>query len=252
MNKASFAQLYKTWPADQLLDIINNPDEYQPVALEAARAELDSRQLSEADLESAFALHAGRQKEKADRQRKAASIDHHIQSAGSTIAEALRPVENVLKVDKQIRYVSIAFGVIALINLYRELPSLRYMFSDSSAVWDMGMVWYLLLPFLFPAAVVMFWFRKKLGWIFSALFFAYALAGALIFLFSVLTSRLEFGAGLYAGPSPTTLLGSVLIYGGATWVLTKASIRKAYGIDKPVMWLSMAAGVVIVLLMSLQ
>lgn len=252
MNKASFAQLYKTWPADQLLDIINNPDDYQPVALEAARTELDSRQLSEADLESAGAIQAGRQQEKTDRQRKAASIDHNIQSAGTTIAEALRPVENVLTVKKQIRYVSIAFGVIALINLYRELPALGYMFSDSSAVWDMGMVWYLLLTFLFPVAVVLLWFRKKLGWIFLALYFAYALAGALIFLFSVLNSRLEYGTGLYAGPSPSTLPGSVFIYGGAIWVLTKDSIRKAYGIEKPVMWLSMAAGVVIVLLMSLQ
>jgi hypothetical protein len=42
MSESNFAELYKTWSIDQLLSVIDNPDHYEPSALEAAAIELKS------------------------------------------------------------------------------------------------------------------------------------------------------------------------------------------------------------------
>ncbi|MGJ1509711.1 hypothetical protein ACR79N_25700 [Sphingobacterium siyangense] len=53
MSENNFAELYKTWPTDQLLSVVDNPDHYEPSALEAAEIELKSRQLTTEELTAA-------------------------------------------------------------------------------------------------------------------------------------------------------------------------------------------------------
>lgn len=51
--KQAFAEKYKTLPVVQLVEITIHPDQYNPEALEAAREELSSRQVSSEGLEAA-------------------------------------------------------------------------------------------------------------------------------------------------------------------------------------------------------
>ena len=48
-----FSAYYKTITATELLAILDNPGDYQPAAIEAAKAELESRQLSETAIQEA-------------------------------------------------------------------------------------------------------------------------------------------------------------------------------------------------------
>ncbi|MGJ1227411.1 hypothetical protein ACR78H_17840 [Sphingobacterium siyangense] len=42
MSENNFAELYKTWSINQFLSVVDNPDHYEPSALEAAEIELKS------------------------------------------------------------------------------------------------------------------------------------------------------------------------------------------------------------------
>ena len=46
-----FSDIYKALSPTELIKIIDNPDNYQPLAVEAASSELTSRQLSDEEIE---------------------------------------------------------------------------------------------------------------------------------------------------------------------------------------------------------
>lgn len=256
MNKDFFAQLYKTWPADQLLDIINNPGDYQPVALEVARMELDSRRLSGAEMESAVAIQAGRQQEKADRQRKAASVKQSIQSAGTTIAEALRPAEQSTNTaDRAIKYLALLLGGLALWELYTEFRYLAAMFTDASAEWDLSACLHFLPLFVFPCAALLLWFRKKGGWVLAMGFFSMSAISVLMTLILAIWSRVihtQLYDSFFSPPSPLRFIVPLIIHCGAIWFLSKANIRSVFRISKPVLILTIVAGVLVFVLVSLS
>ena len=49
-----FAGYYKTLPTSELLAIVTNPDDYQNLAVQAAQAEITSRNLTGAELDAAY------------------------------------------------------------------------------------------------------------------------------------------------------------------------------------------------------
>ncbi|WP_341837148.1 hypothetical protein WJU16_04615 [Chitinophaga pollutisoli] len=255
MNKDSFAQLYKTWPTDQLLDIINNPGDYQPVALEAARMELDSRQLSGSEMESAAAIQAGRQQEKADRQQKVASIKQNFQSAGTAIAEALRPIEQTTPTaDRTIKYLALLLGGLALWELYSDFRFLAAMFTDASAEWDLSVSLHFLPLFVFPCAALLLWFRKKGGWVLATGFFSMSAISVLMTLKLAIWSRVihtQLYDSFFSPPSPQRFIVPLIIHIGAIWFLSKANIRSVFHISKPVMFLTIGVGVLLFVLVSL-
>jgi hypothetical protein len=54
MDKSnSFTEYYKTITNLELLEILENPDDYQPSAIEAAKNEISSRQLSDTEISEA-------------------------------------------------------------------------------------------------------------------------------------------------------------------------------------------------------
>src|SRR5689334_17355948 len=78
MSNTHFTNLYKTWPADRLLDVLDNPQDYQPAAVEAARLELERRQLPADELKIAEAIRAERQNEKLAQQQKVKAVEDRI------------------------------------------------------------------------------------------------------------------------------------------------------------------------------
>ena len=52
MAQNQFTEIYKTLSTIQLIAIIDNPADYQPLAVATAKAELDSRKLSAQEIES--------------------------------------------------------------------------------------------------------------------------------------------------------------------------------------------------------
>jgi hypothetical protein len=255
MSDNNFRALYKTWTNDKLLDIIDNQHEYQPSAVEAARHELDSRQLSVEQLDAAKTTQTERQKQKEGKQRRAKEVDNKIKSIGLSLADILNPIQKEGdNTDKIIKLVSLFLGGLFLYRIYTEFGLLKFMFTDSSAKWDFTMVFYFLPLIILPTAGLLMWLRKTFGWTLTTFFFSYTAVGA-IPLFLLTLNRHPTGNEaldtLFPVVSPLVHVGTFILFGSATWVMTKDNIRDVYKVDKQAMTISIGLGVGTILLMTI-
>lgn len=255
MSNDNFRDLYKTWTTDKLLDIIDNPDEYQPLAVEAARHELDSRQLSVEQLDSAKNIQTERQRQKDDKQRKTKEADDKIKSIGLSLADTLNPIlKEGDNTDKIIKLISIFLGGLFLYRLYSEFGMLKFMLTDSSARWDFSMVLYFLPLIILPTAGLLMWLRKPFGWTLTTFFFSFTAVGAIpLFLsaFGRYSTGNETLDTLFSVESPSVHVGTFILFGAATWAMTKDNIREVYNVDKQTMIISIGLGAGTILLMTI-
>lgn len=253
MSGNHFSTLYKTWTTDKLLDIVDNPADYQPLAVEAAKGEIDSRQLSQEQLAGAKAEQNLRRLEKADNHKKVKDFQGMFKSVASSLGDVFRPVQNGSPAnDKIVKLISFFIAAMFFYHLYEEFGMLRFMFTyDSGGKWDFSTVLYFFPFIILPVAGLLFWFRKKMGWILATIYFTYTTAGA-IQLFMMQLNRKPTGVpaldGLFPAISPAVYIGTFLVFGGLTWTLCKENIRAVYGVDKKSMFIALGIGTGIILL----
>jgi hypothetical protein len=256
MSDNNFRALYKTWTSDKLLGIIDKQDEYQTSAVEAARHELDSRQLSAEQLHEAKTTKTERQKQREYNERGAKGVVDKIKSIGLSLADTLNPIQREGdNTDRIIKLFSLFLGVLFLYRLYAEFGLLKFMLTDSSAKWDFTIVFYFLPLVILPTAGLLMWLRKTLGWKLSTFFFSYSAVGAIPLFLSTL-SRHSTGNDaldtLFPVGSPLSHVGRLFLFGAATWVMTKDNIREIYNVDKQAMIISIGLGTGTILLMTLM
>lgn len=256
MSDNNFTTLYKTWTTDKLLDIIDNPSDYQPLAVEAARLELDSRQLTQEQIAEAKAEQDLRRQDEANKQQKVKNIEDKFKSVGSSFADTFNPIQkDIPTTDKFIKLISLFIGGLFLYQLYKEFGMLKFMFTDDGGKWDFSMVLYFAPFIILPTAGLLFWFRKKIGWTLATIYFSYTAAGA-IPLFIMELNRKPTGMPaldtLFPATSPTLYIGTLLVFGGLTWTLCKENMREVYQVDKKSMFIALGIGTGIILLMAIS
>lgn len=256
MSDNNFKTLYKTWTTDKLLDIIDNPSDYQPLAVEAAQLELDNRHLTQQQLTDAKAEQDLRRQNKESKQQKIKDIEDKVKSVGSSLANTFSPIQKETPTtDKFIKLISLFIGGLFLFQLYKEFGMLKFMFTSAGGKWDFSMVLYFLPYIILPTAGLLFWFRKKIGWTLATIYFSYTAVGA-IPMFIMELNRKPTGVpaldGLFPATSPTVYIGTLLVFGGLTWNLCKENIREVYQVDKKSMFIALGIGTGIILLMAIS
>ncbi len=256
MNDNNFTTLYKTWTTDKLLDIVDNPTDYQPLAVEAARQEIDSRQLTQEQLTDAKAEQDLRRQDKASKQQKIKDIEEKFKSVGSALADTFNPIQkDTPTTDKFIKLISLFIGGLFLYQLYKEFDMLKFMFTDDGGKWDFSMVLYFAPFIILPTAGLLFWFRKKIGWALTTIYFSYTAAGAILLFVSALNRQPTGNQALdtlFPVVSPTVYVGTFLLFGGLTWTLCKENMREVYQVDKKSMFIALGIGTGIILLMAIS
>jgi len=81
-----FLKLYKTIDSSELFDIIDFPNDFQPLAVEAARLELESRQLTPEQLEGAKTRQDLRPKKKMHEKQAMQNIEDKMTSLIDTFS----------------------------------------------------------------------------------------------------------------------------------------------------------------------
>lgn len=108
----NFATLYKTISNAELLDILENPDDFQPLAVEAASIEFKKRNLSAAEIEIAKEILRGKTLEKERQKENLKKIENSFRSTGQTLLDTLNPIqEGTVNIEKTIRFIVISFAV---------------------------------------------------------------------------------------------------------------------------------------------
>jgi hypothetical protein len=239
MKENHFTKLYRTWTTDKLLDIIDNPNEYQSLAVEAAQQELENRQLSSEQMKYAKVVQTERQNEKLDKQQRSRSIERRIESISSSLGETLNPISSETPTtDKYIKLISLFLCILFLYQFYKGFGIFRLLFTDLTGKWDLSIVFYFLPLIFLTTAGLTFWFKKKIGWILTTIYFSYTAAAA-VSMFVLEFNRKSTGLSaldkLFPTTAPIVYIEALLIFGGLTWILIKENMRSVYKIDKKTM-----------------
>jgi len=248
-----FREKFEIYSNADLLRIIENPDDYQLQAVETAKNIFAERQLSEMEIKIAkYELEVERQ-EKLRKEQQKQALEAKAKNIGESALDQINPIQKEIPTsEKTIKIISIFWGVLFLFQIYIKFRMLKFMFTDSYAEWNWGVMLSFLPLIIIPTATILFYMRKKMGWLLLTIFLVYSAASAIgEFILSIIKIiRISILGNLFSPYSPITPILSFLFFGGTLWVISKKNIRTIYSISKRTMILaiSISIGVLIVAL----
>ena len=231
-----FIERYKTLSSSDLLRVIENQSDYQAKAVEAAKSEIQERNLSNQEFQEAKNVLETERNERKKQDDKKAAIEKKVKVVSTTFFNTINPIQkSAPSAEKLIRLITIVFGLITIVKWYNEFGLITYMLTDDTGGWDLSMVEYFLPLILLPAATILFWLRKKSGWILMASYLTYSAISSLgltIMTWNMQPSGMPALDNLFPQTSPIALIMTTLFFGGTLWVLTKKEIKEQYEINK--------------------
>lgn len=95
-------------------------------------------------------------------------------AVGSFLSNIIPLRRGNLKSKKIINIITLVLAVFFLFQLYKEHYMISYIFFNNEAEWDLSVMLYLLPIFLVPIATILFFKRKKIGWMLLTAFLCYS------------------------------------------------------------------------------
>jgi hypothetical protein len=245
-----FTEKLKTNTNTELLRIIDNPDGYQPKAVETAKTIFSDRQLTEEEIKIAKDELEIERQEKLNKEQKNRAVEDKFKNLGKSIIENVNPIQNETPTtEKTIKIISLLFVGLFIFQLYKEFGMISFMFTDSSAGWDFIMGLYFLPLVVVPTATIMFYKRNKFGWLLLTIYLTYSAVSAIgLFILTMNMEPLGVTAldSIFPQTSPTTHILTFLFFVGTIWAISRENIRTVYTITKQTMILTISITVLIV------
>ena len=240
-----FNESFKTYSNAELLRVIENPDDYQLQAVETAKAIFSDRQLSEMELKMAKDELEIERQERLRKEQQKRTVEEKVKNIGKSVFDRINPLQKKTP-ETTIKIISILCGVFFLFQVYKEFGLLRFMFTDSYAEWDFSMI----LPFLpfivIPTAILLFYLRKKSGWILLTIVLIYVASSVIgQFILGIKMNGKLTGISTFDNLIPPTtllvyMLGFFLGISGIIGVISRKEIRIIYSISQRTMILTIA------------
>lgn len=234
MTSNDFTEYYKTISNAEVLGIIDNPSDYQPMAVEAARNEFLNRKLSNAEVKEArqelIAKQVGKQKQK----EKLKVIEAKLKSSGQRLIDAINPIQTgISSTEKTIRIIVIVF---ASLFLYKSIEyfKIHLIYIKDIPRFPLVSILYLLPQILLPISIFIFWKRKTIGWILLTIYLTFSVvgaAGSLIQSFLWQPSDSLIFDNLFPRPSSTPYVIQLIFLIVSMYALCKKNIREAFTVD---------------------
>ncbi|WP_029902133.1 hypothetical protein [Prevotella sp. 10(H)] len=218
---SQLSEIYKTYSNTALLRIVQTPADYRPEAVEAAQKELDSRQLLPIEIEEAKIQLEAEDQELISKREKRDKIKNTLAEKGTGIIDYINPVmdENAGEDNRQkppliINTIAIVFLIISILQIVTQFYLLKGLFDNGK--WDFSVVLFLFPIIVTPLASILFWMKKRSGWILLAIYLGFAVMGMLWMLFISFDSMF--------------LVGS-LFFTGTLWCICQEKIREVFNIS---------------------
>jgi hypothetical protein len=224
-----FSEYYRTISNTELLGILENPDDYQPLALGAAREELDRRQLSDTAIrEAKEPLIARRLQQKRQSQKVKATADK-AKNYGYALVDLLNPIQSgIPSTEKIIRLIVVVYSAIFLYTIITGYQTIRFFIEDIPR-FPLAAFVELFPLLLLPAAVFIFWKRKPAGWMLLTIHLLLSVAVAIWSL--LLSFSPQPYSHLFTRPPATTYFIQLLFFGGTLYAIGRKDVRKVFFIS---------------------
>lgn len=242
-----FADYYKTISTSELLDIVENPQNYQQVAVLAAQTEIASRNLNEEEMSAVYdELNQKKETAKILLKEKQESRDKKIQTAKKLFDQISPGKDGLSPAEKAIRRIVLIFcffitywviANFAMVSIFIQsffdnpLESLLYLF-----------------PIIFIImGLFLFWRKKPTGWILLCFCFIYDSIPILHQLFDMVTGKTESRIIFFDAfrIDPAKLFVSLVLYVGTLLLICRTDIRKIFEIEQKKMILAIFVSLII-------
>ena len=245
-----FIKKYEAYSTIQLLRIIDSPDDYQPDAVEAAKAIISNRRLSEEEIEIA---RDGYNAEKQEEERKGKELKDNPKNVYNSIFDIVNPMKGgSLAAEKRVKIISAVFGGLFLLQLYDQLKMLYITFLEIG--WDTLFIVVPLLPLIIIATIiVLFYKRKKTGWFMFTVYLIFCAVSEIGMLVMFITVNIvEFEAFnitlLY--PTPIRHVLKFIFYTAIAWIISRENVRSVYSISEKTMIYTISITTIIMVLIE--
>lgn len=172
MNKNDYKDYYEKMDLVKLIGILENSDDYNPIAIEVADEELKRRQISASEYNQ-IKIELSNHKLEADlkAEKNKLLIDEtkeNIKTKANASLEAVNPlVQN--SNTTTIKVISGYFIIAGLYTLLTEFGYLKFVMTDETFNFSMY-EYIILISFILPIiAGLLLWFTNKIGWYLSIL-----------------------------------------------------------------------------------
>ena len=231
-----FYERYKTYSNSQLLDIIEHPGDYQPDAVETAKAIIQNRKPTEDEMKIARNELDAVSDEKSRKEQQKKEVRDKLKSISQTVIDHINPVQDTFSsTQKKIRIISIVFGALYFLWIYKEFGMLHFMFTDRSAEWGFDMITYILPLIFIPTLVILFYKKKKAGWYLLMIHLVYS-AISMIWLLHMSFKVRDLdvpGIDSIISTAPVIIyILAFLFFAGMIGVISQKDIRSVYAIKK--------------------
>lgn len=232
----NFTEYYKTLSNTELLDILDNPGNYQATAVEAAKKEFETRQLSGEAIDEARKPLLERRLLQQQRRDKTNAIAQKFIDSINPIQPTIRPVE---KTRRAIVIVFSALSVYYLIISYKMLW--WYVLDIPSSPFEslLLIAWEIILPI----GIIAFWKKRRAGWMLLVTYFVVSVIwgfNTMLIYFANIPEET-----LYPPPSFKALLMQLAVFGGTLYLICRQNMRQIYSISNKEMIGVLAMTVVI-------
>ena len=230
-----FTEYYKTISNTELLSILENPGDYQPEAIEAAKKEFSDRQLSEAEITEAREPTLAKRSQKEKQREKIRSIETKVRTTGINLIETLNPIQSGIQTsEKIIRYIVVIFGIFLLYQLFSD----RYLIIESIKEvtrFPTASLIYLIPLLLSLVAIITFWKRKQIGWILLTIFLTFSFVAVVWVLVQTIlrqSSGNSFTDNFISPPAVTPQVIQFVFFTGILYVVSKKNIREVFSVSE--------------------
>lgn len=249
-----FGKYYSTVSNTELLSILGNPGDYQPLAVEAAKKEFEKRQLSEAEIEEASLLLIAKHEKQERVNEKLKSVEINLKKAGLSFIDHINPLQLQLSSrERTIRFLIVIFGSIILYQFIAEFKLYLFFIQDFPRYPIESTI--IVLPLiLLLVGLIKFWKRKSAGWLLLIVYSSFSVMEALWLMFLSYTftpSALPGIDGLFEQPTMFTYFTYLLFYVAITYVMCRKNIRDVYNIDSRKMLVTISATIMVAFFLML-
>lgn len=229
-----FAERYKMISNSELMEILQNPSQYQSIALSAAKSEFASRRLSDVEINEAKQILLNKKNKNDKQNEKQEEIKAKLINAGSVVYDTVSPLQSTISTAvKIIRITAIVFTFLVIYKISVNFDLLLAIIKGNSGE-SFGYTLYFFPILVELVATILFWLKKKSGWLLLAFFCSYSLIEVLYGLYYSISFqfRKETINYLFPTPSPSAYIITILFYVGTILAINRQDIREIYRVDK--------------------
>jgi hypothetical protein len=227
MTPNQYTDTYKRLSDEKLINIIDNKNDYQPLAIETAIFELQNRQLSDKQINDARQSNVDSKNKKDQSDKK---VNERIDAVKNTADKALTILDPLVEKtpDRTIKLISLALGVLSIVKIISNFSLIVSLFKDTD--YDFSVVIFLFDLLFLPIALIQFWKKRNSGRILLSIWLTYNLLSAFILVYLMFSTSHNDSLLTFLLPQtdPSTFVFTLLLSIGLLYYINKKEVRTLF------------------------